>query len=88
VRRRVLRNALSPLLTHLGVLVPSLLTGAVVVEQVFALPGLGRLGLQAVLDRDVSTVMAVTLFSAVVIMLSLLASDLLHRRFDPRVVLR
>lgn len=88
VRARILRNALSTTVTRAGVIVPALLVGSVVVEQVFTLPGLGRLGLQAVIGREVSAVMAVTLFSAVLVLLSLLASDLLLKRLDPRVRLR
>ena len=87
VRRRALRHALSPVWTLLGVLVPSLLTGTVVVEQVFSIQGFGRLTLDAVLRRDVATTMASTLAVAVLVLLALLVSDLLHRAADPRVEL-
>jgi peptide/nickel transport system permease protein len=88
LRRRILRNSLASLLTLCGTLVPALLCGSIVVEQVFAIPGLGRLGFAAVLARDGSTVMLLTLGGALLTMLSLLASDLLQRAFDPRVELR
>lgn len=87
VRRRALRHALSPVWTLLGVIVPSLLTGTVVVEQVFSIQGFGRLTLDAVLRRDVATTMASTLSVAVLVLLGLLASDVLHRTADPRVEL-
>jgi ABC-type dipeptide/oligopeptide/nickel transport system permease component len=87
VRRRALRHALSLVWTLLGVLVPSLLTGTVVVEQVFSIQGFGRLTLDAVLRRDVATTMASTLSVAVLVLLGLLVSDILHRLADPRVEL-
>lgn len=85
IRRAALRNALSPLWTLLGVLIPSLMTGAVVVEHVFAIPGFGRLTLDAVLRRDVATTMAATLIVATAVLVGLIVSDLLHRAADPRV---
>ncbi len=88
VRRRVLRHAFGPVWTLLGTLLPALVAGSVVVETVFGLPGFGHLSFQAVIERDVSVVMASVLFTAVLVLLGLLASDLLHRRSDPRVVLR
>ncbi|MGA1605338.1 MAG: ABC transporter permease [Planctomycetota bacterium] len=87
VRRRALRHALSPVWTLLGVLVPSLLTGTVVVEQVFSIQGFGRLTLDGVLRRDVATTMASTLSVAVLVLFGLLVSDVLHRLADPRVEL-
>jgi len=88
VQRRVFRHALGPVWTLLGTLLPSLIAGAVVVEQVFAIPGFGRLSFQAVMERDVSVVMASVLFTAVLVLIGLLISDLLHRHNDPRVELR
>lgn len=88
VRRRVLRNALSPLVTLLGSLIPALLGGSVVVEQIFSLPGMGRLAFDAVMARDYPMVMAITLLGSVVTLASLILSDIAHRLIDPRVRLR
>lgn len=88
VRRRALGNSLAPVWTLVGVIMPSLVTGALVAEQVFSIPGFGRLTFQAVMQRDVATTMAATLVSAVLVLLGLLTSDLLHRAADPRVELR
>jgi peptide/nickel transport system permease protein len=88
VRRSALRNGLAPLATLTGTLLPALLGGSVVVETIFALPGLGRLGFDAVLQRDYPMVMALTLFGALLTLTALWLSDVLHRLVDPRVVLR
>jgi len=88
VRRHTLRNGLSPAVTLLGVLLPTLVSGSVVVENVFALPGLGRLAFDAVRRQEYPMVMALTLLVSIVTLLSLLLSDLLHRAVDPRVQLR
>lgn len=88
IRRRVLRNALSPLVTLLGSLVPALLGGSVVVEQIFSLPGMGRLAFDAVMARDYPMVLAITLLGSVVTLGALILSDVGHRLIDPRVRLR
>ncbi len=88
VRRRALHNGLSPLVTLLGTMLPALVSGSVVVENVFSLPGLGKLTFDAVLDQDYSMVMAMTLLVAIVTLVSLIVSDVLHRVVDPRVELR
>ena len=88
IRRRALRNGLSPLVTLLGTLVPMLVGGSVVVESVFSLPGMGQLAWSAVGRRDQAMVMALTLLVALVTLLGLLLSDLLQRAVDPRVELR
>jgi peptide/nickel transport system permease protein len=88
VRRCALRNGLSPLVTHLGTMLPALVSGSVVVESVFSLPGLGRLAWEAMQAREYAMVMALTLLVSVVTLASLLLSDALQRAVDPRVDLR
>ncbi len=88
IARRILRNSLGPLWTFLGVLLPWIATGALVVENVFGISGFGRLALQAISDRDVSTVMVSTLLVATAVALGGLCGDLMHRHADPRVRLR
>ena len=83
--RHVLRNALIPVVTALGIQLPRLVGGAAITETVFAWPGLGRLGVQAALGRDYPLVMAITLFiSAAVVVVNLLV-DLLYLWIDPRI---
>lgn len=88
VRRRALHNGLSPLVTLLGVLLPGLVSGSVVIENVFTLPGLGQLAFEAAQRQEFPMVMAMTLLVSVVTLLSLLLSDVLQRVVDPRVELR
>ncbi len=83
--RHALRNALVPLVTLLGLSVPTLVGGSVIVEQVFGLPGMGRLGFQAIATRDYNTVMAVTTLAALLTMAGVLLSDLLYSMVDPRI---
>ena len=83
--RHVLRTALIPVVTALGIQFPRLVGGAAITETVFAWPGLGRLGVQAALGRDYPLVMAITLFiSAAVVVVNLLM-DLLYLWIDPRI---
>lgn len=79
------RNALIPQLTLLGTLLPALLGGSVIVEQIFAIPGMGRLGFEAVLNRDYPVIMAIATIDAFLTLVSLLISDLLYAAVDPRI---
>lgn len=83
-RRHALPNALLPLLTLFGSRIGALIGGALVIETVFALPGLGRLAVTAAIARDQPTVIGVVLVAALVIVLANLVVDLLHLRLDPR----
>jgi peptide/nickel transport system permease protein len=85
VRRHILRNALLPVVTAIGGQVGTLLTGAVLVEIVFAWPGLGRLLYDAALARDYPLLMAMFLVSAFGVVLGNLLTDLIYTRIDPRV---
>ena len=85
VTRHALRNALIPVVTLIGTQVGALLSGAVVTETIFSLPGVGRLFIQAVTQRDYAMVQVVILFIALVVSLSNLIVDLLYAVVDPRV---
>jgi ABC-type dipeptide/oligopeptide/nickel transport system permease component len=84
----VLRNALLPILTVVGLQVGQLLSGTVIVETVFSRPGIGRLLVQAILAKDYMTVQAVVLIIAIIYALTNLIVDLLYPVFDPRVASR
>lgn len=84
-RRHVLRNALLPVLTIVGIQLGQLLSGAVVVETVFSRPGIGRLLVQAILAKDYLTVQAVVLIIALAYAICNFAVDLLYPLLDPRV---
>jgi len=83
----VLRNALIPIVTLLGVSIGFLLSGAVIIEQVFSWPGLGRLVIEAVSQRDYPVIMGSVIISAVMYILGLMISDLLYSLVDPRIQL-
>lgn len=85
LRRHMLRNALLPLVTVIGGRAATLLTGAVLVEIVFAWPGLGRLLYQATLTRDYPLLMAMFLVSSASVVLANLVTDVAYAILDPRV---
>jgi len=83
-----LRNALLPLITLFGLTFPFLLTGAVLVETVFAWPGMGRLAVTAILQRDYPVVTAAALIASVMVVLGNLLADALYGVADPRIRVR
>jgi peptide/nickel transport system permease protein len=85
VRRHALPNAAIPTVTVVGFMVGSLLAGAVVVESVFSWPGIGRLLVVAVSNRDLAVVQCILLLVACTMTLSNLAVDLLYGMLDPRL---
>lgn len=87
-RRHVLRNALVSVVSVVGTVTPLLLGGSVIVESIFGLPGVGRIAVAAALQRDFPVVMTTTLFSAVLVVLANLATDIAYGYADPRIRLR
>jgi peptide/nickel transport system permease protein len=85
VRRHMFKNALIPVVTLVGIVAGYLLGGSVIVEQVFAIPGLGRMGLQAIVQRDYPVLQAVVLLVTFIFVLVNLAVDLLYVALDPRI---
>ena len=83
--RHVLRNALGPMLILLGLSLPALFSGAVLVETVFAWPGVGRVMVEAVQSRDYPVVMAATAVSALLVVVGNILADVLAAWADPRV---
>lgn len=83
--RHALRNALLPFITLLGMSFPFLLTGAVLIETIFAWPGMGRLAAEAILSRDYPVVTATALVAAVMVAAGSLLADLLLAAADPRI---
>ncbi len=80
-----LRNSLIPVVTIVGLQMGALMGGAVIVENVFAWPGLGSLVVDAVANRDYAVVQAVTLLIATIVMLLNLVADLVYTQLDPRI---
>jgi len=80
-----LRNALIPFVTLMGTLLPGLLGGSVIIEQIFNIPGMGMLSFEAVLGRDHNLIMGIATISALLTLVSLLLSDLMYVVVDPRI---
>ncbi|MGB9931093.1 ABC transporter permease [Haloarcula amylolytica] len=85
VLKHVLRNSLISVTTIAAFLTASIFAGAVVVEQVFAWPGLGRAFVGAIVGREVDLIMAITLFTGVTIILANLLADIMYAVLDPRI---
>ena len=85
VGKHALRNALLPIVTVIGMQIPTLFGGAVIVEQLFAWPGLGLVAMNAILARDYPVIMGVCLLSAVVVQLANLLTDIVYALVDPTI---
>lgn len=83
--RHVFRSALIPVLTVIGIQLGTILGGAIVAEQIFAIPGMGRLTLEALLARDYPVILATVMIFAAIFMLVTLLVDILYTRVDPRI---
>jgi len=83
--KHALRNALIPIVTIFGLSLPGLFGGAFIIETVFGWPGMGRLGVQAIFQRNYPLIMGIVMFSAVLIVLGNLIADLLYAWVDPRI---
>ena len=81
------RNALLPLITLIGLSIPDVFGGSLVVENVFAYPGMGRLTVDSVLGKDYTMVMGTTIFFSVLVILGNLIADILYVALDPRIKL-
>ena len=85
INKHALRNALLPIVTVIGMQIPTLFGGAVIVEQVFSWPGLGLITMSAILGRDYPVIMGVCLLSAVVVLLANLLTDIVYALVDPTI---
>jgi oligopeptide transport system permease protein len=85
IARHALKAAMLPVISYLGPAVVNTITGSVVVEQIFGIPGIGRYFVQAALNRDYTLVMGVTIFYGVLIIFANLAVDLIYGLLDPKV---
>ncbi len=85
VRRHALRPAMLPLLSYLGPAIAAVLTGSVVVEQIFGVPGLGQLFVRAALNRDYTLVLGIVIFYATLVIALNLIVDIVYAFLDPRI---
>ena len=83
--KHALKNALLPIITILGLDLPSLISGSFIIEYIFSWPGMGQLGVQSVFQRDYPVLMATILFSSFLIILGNLLADISYAYADPRI---
>ena len=86
--KHALKNALAPVITYAGPMMAYILTGSMVVENIFSVPGLGRLFVNSMLRTDYMMIMGITIFLGVMIILMNLLSDIVYKILDPRIDLR
>jgi len=83
--RHGIRNAIIPVVSFLGPLVASILTGSFIVEKIFAIPGLGNEFVDSVTNRDYTVIMGTTVFYSIILLVSILIIDLIYGLIDPRI---
>jgi peptide/nickel transport system permease protein len=87
IYRHGLRNALLPFITLFGLTIPGLIGGSVIFETIFAWPGMGRLGYEAILSRDFPVILTLTFISAILVQAGNFVADILYAVVDPRIKL-
>ena len=85
IRYHAFKPAMLPLLSYMGPAIAGILTGSVVVEQVFGIPGVGSLFIRQALNRDYTVVLGITVFYASLVILLNLIVDLMYGLLDPRI---
>ena len=85
IYKHAFRNTLIPLVTSLAGLLPTLFSGAIITEQVFDIPGIGNVALEAMMAGDIPFIMGYNVFLALLSVLGVLLSDLMYVIVDPRV---
>jgi len=85
ILRHAVKNALIPVVTVIGLNVPVVIGGSIIIEQIFGLPGMGRLAVEAAFIRDYPVIIGVTLVYAFVVLLIILITDLSYAFLDPRI---
>lgn len=85
IYKHALKNALIPVVTYLGPMIATLLTGSFVIEKVFAIPGMGKHFVESVGNRDYTVLMGITIFYALFLIVMVLLVDILYSFIDPRI---
>ncbi|MGB4658854.1 MAG: ABC transporter permease [Mobilitalea sp.] len=85
INKHALRNAMIPIVTVVGMQIPTLFGGAVIIEQVFSWPGLGLIAMNAIISRDYPVIMGVCLLTAVVVLAANLITDIVYAIVDPTI---
>lgn len=85
VVKHALRNSMLPVVTYLGYMTAGIITGSVVVEKIFSIPGIGKHFVSSVIDRDYPLIMGITIFYAIILMVTRLLADIAYVLVDPRM---
>lgn len=85
IYKHALRNALLPVITYVGPMVASIVTGSFVIEKVFGIPGIGNLFTNSIINRDYPLIMGITVFFAVLLVIAVLIVDIVYMLVDPRI---
>jgi len=85
IYKHALKNAVIPLITILGLSVPGLIGGSVIIESIFAIPGMGRLFFQSAMSRDYPVIMGILTMGAVLTLIGNLLADICYGVADPRI---
>ena len=85
--KHALKNALIPVITYFGPMLAYIVTGSLVVEQIFAVPGIGRQFVSSITNRDYPMIMGTTIILAALIVIMNLVTDILYKVVDPRITL-
>lgn len=85
VMRHAMRNSMLPVVTYLGYLTAGIITGSVVIEEIFGIPGIGKYFVQSVTDRDYPLIMGITIFYAIILMVTRFLADIAYVFVDPRM---
>lgn len=85
IKNHVMKNVLLPIITLLGMSLPSLVSGAFIIEKIFSWPGMGTYGIEAIFSFDYPVIMAITLISGLLLIVGNLIADILYQVIDPRI---
>lgn len=83
--KHALRNSLIPIITIIASILPAMIGGSVIIETIFSIPGIGKLGFEAILSRDYPVIMAIATISAFLTLIGILISDIAYAVVDPRI---
>ncbi len=86
--KHAMRNAILPVVTYLGPLTAAVITGSVVIENIFGIPGLGKYFVQSITNRDYPLIMGVTVFYSIILLSAILIVDISYALIDPRISLK
>ena len=86
--KHALRNAILPVITYVGPMLASLMTGSFVVEKIFSVPGLGRDFVSAITNRDYTLIMGTTILLSSMVIIANVVVDILYKIIDPRIKLQ